>query len=215
MPLYFYLLEKTLFADEIKPALTASWQERSFAPARPLVKNLRPAAKAFGERYRLSAEEHLLIEVLEQVQFDRYLWRLLAGEIFLLAAAEVPEIQTAPESFCCLLAQDQYQAEYTPRERYAPIQQVHFGSRDLVFGSAIYRPEEAGWNNAADVERLADYLGSLQPKQWTVADLAKLRGADDDEERAEELAFLRDWLGPLRDLYQRAAARGQVVICES
>jgi hypothetical protein len=214
MPLYFYLLEASRFRAEIRPALAESWQQRSFAPCRTLCRQLLPAARSFANRYRLDPAEPLLIETFEAVPFDRHFWRLLAGEIFLLAA-EVPEIQTAPESFCCLLAPDRYREESTLRVQFAPIQQIHHGSRDLVFGRAIYRPEQAGWNDRGDVVRLADYLATLKPERWTVADLAALREADDERERAEELEFLRDWYGPLRDMYERAATREQIVICES
>jgi hypothetical protein len=214
MPSYFYLLDERTFMRQIRPALAASWQERSFEPCRELCTDLLPAADGFAQRYHLGSEEPLLSRVLGGLPFDRRFWRLLAGEIFLFSAAEIPEIQTAAASFCCLLAPERYQEEHTPRERFAAIQQVHYGSRDLVFGSALYRPDHAGWNDHADVVRLSSYLTSLDPSGWTVNDLAALRAADDDEERAEELDYLRDWFAPLRDMYERANAQKQLIICE-
>jgi hypothetical protein len=97
----------------------------------------------------------------------------------------------------------------------APIQQVHYGSRDLSFGTAIYRPDNAGWNNRADVSRLAGYLSSLDPDTWQVTGLKALREISDEQELLEELEFLRDWFPPLRELYRRAAARNQVILCET
>jgi hypothetical protein len=211
--LYFYLLDERRLLECIRPALAASWQQRSFEPCRDLCAGLLPAAKMFADRYHLGSEESLLSRVLRGLPFDRDFWRLLTGEMFLFSAVEIPEIQTAAESFCCLLAPERYLEQDTPRERFAPIQQVHYGSRDLVFGSAHYRPEHAGWNNHADVVRLTGYLASLSPEQWTVAGVAALPEVD-DEERAEEIAFLRDWFGPLRAMYERAASGRHAIISE-
>ena len=96
-------------------------------------------------------------------------------------AVEIPEFQTCEDALCLLVA---------PRsERPAPIRQAHHGTRDLTFGAAVYRPEHAGYNNAADVARLADYLTAVRPAEWTADDLMGLPGAEDEAEREEELAF--------------------------
>jgi len=215
MPSYFYLLDERTFAEQIRPALAASWRQRSFQPCSALCERLLPAARSFAERYHLGPEEPLLSQALRGLDFDRHFWRLLAAEIFLFGAKEIPEIQTAPDSFCCILAPNHYPEEHTQRDRFAPIQQAHHGSRDLVFGSACYRPDHTGWNDSGDVARLAAYLASLDPQSWKVSHLAALRGVQDDQDRAEELEFLRDWFGPLREMYQKATAAGQIVICES
>jgi hypothetical protein len=137
------------------------------------------------------------------------------GEILMVGAAEIPELETAPESLACILAPERCQEEITARGCFAPIQQVHFGTRDLVFGSAFYRPEHAGWNDGADVERLAQYLTNNDPESWTVDDLRLHGDLTDDGERAEELEYVRDWFPTLRDLYQRALDKSQIVICET
>jgi hypothetical protein len=214
MPLYFLLLDGRLFHQAIRPALAAAWRRRSFEPCRPLAARLEPAVRAFVERYHLGAEEPLLTQVARGLSFDRHFWTLLAGEALLYGAAEVPEFQTAPETLCCLLAPEQFREGEVPRERFAPIQQAHFGSRDLDFGGKLYRPEYAGYNDTADVARLAAYLGGVDPGRWSPADLTLLPGLADDEERAEELEFARDWFPALRDLYRRAEAQGQIVVCE-
>ncbi len=214
MPLYFYVHDGEVFTRRVRPVLTASWRQRSFEPCHQFCRDLLPAARAFAQQYHLGAEEPLVEQVAAGLPFERDFWRLLAGEILLFGAVEIPEIQTAPESFRCLLAPDRYGEESTPRHRLAPIQQVHHGSRDLDFGTAFYRPDHVGWNDRQDVLRLAGYLSALDPGRWTVADLAQLRGFADDEERAEELSFLRDWFPPVRDLYLRAADGRQVIICE-
>jgi hypothetical protein len=61
------------------------------------------------------------------------------------------EFQTNAETLCCLLAPEQYRSGTVLREQLVPIQQVLRGSRDLTFGSTVYRPEQAGYNDAADV----------------------------------------------------------------
>ena len=76
-------------------------------------------------------------------------------------------------------------------------------------------PDHAGYNNLADVARLADYLGSIQPENWTVADLADLREVANEAERADELAFAQEWFPALVELYRRAHLNGQAVVYES
>jgi len=51
---------------------------------------------------------------------------------------------------------------------------------------------------------VASYLGAQQPERWTVSDLKRLRGVSDDAERADELAFAREWFPALRELYRHA-----------
>ena len=101
-----------------------------------------------------------------------------------------------------------------PREQRPPIRQAHEGSRDLTFGAAVYRPEYAGYNNAADVARLADYLGGIDPQRWTVADLGVREGENADD-LADELDFAREWFPVLAALYSRCRALGRVLVHES
>ena len=136
--------------------------------------------------------------------FDRDAWRALVGEVLLFTAAEIPEFQTCEETLCLLLAPEAYGKEIAERERLPPILQAHRGSRDLTFGAVAYRPEHAGYNNAADVARLAEYLTAVRPERWTPADLIALPGAEGEEEREEELAFAREWFPALADLFRRA-----------
>jgi hypothetical protein len=215
MSLYFLLLDAGPFHAEMVPALAAAWRQGSFAPARTLCARLLPAARVFAERYHLGPEEPLLAGVAAggATPFDRDLWRLLAGEALLYAAAEIPEPPAAPAALACLLAPEAFRRWPLPRAEFAPIQQAHHGSRDLVFGG-FYRPDHAGWNDSADVVRLADYLAGVDPGRWAAAELAALPEVP-AEDRAEELAFAGDCLAALRELYERARGRGQVVVCET
>jgi hypothetical protein len=209
MPLYHLLLDNLFFTRQLRPALTASWQHRNFEPCRVLCEALLPAARTFAQRYHLGSEEPLLAEVLHGLPFDREFWAHLAGEMLWYGAAEIPEIETAPDTLCCLLAPERS----GDREHFAPIEQVLFGARDLTFGG-FYRPEHAGYNDISDVSRLADYLHSLDPAQWTVAQLAGLETATTEEDRADELEFVREWFPALCDLYDRARGGRLVVVCE-
>jgi hypothetical protein len=213
MPLYFLLLDGDRFEKETAPALAAAWRQRRFEPCRALCAGLHPAVRAFAERYHTGPDEPLLARVgREEVPFDRDVWRLLAGEVLLYGAADIPEFQTAEDTLTYLLAPDEPGRGPLPRERSAPIVQAHHGSCDLVLG-AFYRPEHAGYNNRDDVARLADYLSGIDAGRWRPEDLAGLPGLD-EEDRAEELAFAGECLAALREMYERARAAGQVVVCE-
>jgi hypothetical protein len=214
MALYHLILDADLYYATLQPALSTSWQHRSFAPCQALAETLRPAARDFTERFQI-AEEPLLLRLKPEMRFDRTLWRALVGEALWFAAAAIPELQTLPATLGCLLAPKQPGHEDVPRDRFAPIQQAHFGSRDMVFGGGFYRPEHAGWNDPADVARLADYLTGIDSARWTPADLQTLPELADEEERGEELEFAREWFPALLQLYQQARQRRQVVVCET
>jgi hypothetical protein len=210
---YFLVHDRASFENDIRPALGASWRQRSFGPCRAVCAALAPAAVAFAQRYHTAAHESFVARMAAGLPFDRAFWRMLAGEVLLVAAAEIPEVQTCPDTLCRLLAGG---AEPDlPRERMPPILQAHRGSRDLTFGTAVYRPEHAGYNNAADVARLAKYLAAVRPEAWTPDALCGAEAADDAEARADELAFAREWFPALCDLYQQAHRRGRVIVLES
>ena len=214
MAIYFLLLDAHRFHQDIVPALAACRRQRSFRPCQELCAALTPEADAFRERYYAGSEEPLLCQVGRGLPFDRDLWRLLVGEVLLYTAAEIPEIQTAPDTLRHLLAADHPRDAFISREHFSPIDQVHFGTRDLVFGPAYYRPESSGCNDAADVERLAAYLDTVDPARWSAGELEGLPGLESLEDREEELAFVRDWFGPLCEMYRNAQRRGQLIICE-
>jgi hypothetical protein len=214
MPLYFLLLSDSLYRQRLRPALATSWRQRSFEPCRALCADLLPAARAFAARYHLNPEQAILEPVAAGLAFGRELWTALVGELLWFSASEIPEIQTAPDALCCLLAPDRFIQGEIPRERFTPIRQAHYGTRDLILGGRYYRPEQVGYNNAGDVARLADYLASVDPRQWTPAALAPLAELASEEERAEELAYVRDWFPALCELYQQARQRAEMVVCE-
>ena len=68
----------------------------SFGPVVELAADLAPTIAAFADRFHLTADEQPLLTRLTADQpFDRRLWRHLAGEVLLYAAADAPAIQTA------------------------------------------------------------------------------------------------------------------------
>ncbi len=212
---YFLCLDAETFLHRIRPALAGSWHKRSFDPCRSLCGELLPAVQAYAQRYHLSEEETLVARIADGISFDRACWRHLAGEVFLFAAVEIPEFPSNAETLCCLLGAVPYRQEPVIREHFAPIEQALRGSRDLTFGPAIYRPDQAGYNDSDDVARLAAYLTSVQPQRWTVEDLRQLNDLEDDEERSDELEFVREWFPALVDLYQRTHEKQRVLIIEN
>ena len=211
MPLYFYRLDGHVFHERLHPALTASWRERSFASCRALCGFLEAALRAFQTRFHVAADDMMLPRIASGLRFDRRYWRTLVGEVLMVSAVDIPEFDTAPETLAWIL---DGRPPQPARGDFSPIQQAHFGGRDLRFGAAYYRPEHAGWNDTDDVTRLAAYLASLDPQRWTDADLAGLSALANDAERAEELEYVREWFPALVELYRSAAACSHIVVCE-
>jgi hypothetical protein len=210
---YFLVLEGNFFERAVRPPLATAWRQRSFGPCRDLCAELLPSARAYAERYHTGSDEPLLAKVAGGLPFDRTYWRSLIGEVLLFTAVEIPELQTCADTLCRLLAPAACDLAL-PREELPPIRQAHEGSRDFTFGAAVYRPEYAGYNNAADVARLADYLGGLDPARWTVADFGP-REDEDTDDLADELDFAREWFPVLAALYRRCQKSGRVIVHES
>jgi hypothetical protein len=221
MPHYFLLHDAERFVTQIQPALAASRRQGSFEPCRTLCQDLAPAVRAYGEAYHVSTAGALPFAVVEGLAYDRILWRGLVGEILLYGAAEMPEIQTAADALARLVIhrtdwQSDLQAGalYGERELLPPILQAYYGSRDLTFGGAFYRPEQVGLNDQADVSRLAHYLASIDLHSWRTDDVSNPDAITDEDELEAELDCLRDSFEQLRQLYERARDQQQVVICE-
>jgi hypothetical protein len=212
MPLYFLLFDPGKFNKLARP-LGEGWARRAFDPLQLICRDLRAAAGKFADRFGMTAGDLLSTQALRGVPLDRNLWRTLIGEILLMTAEEVPEIETAPQTLTCLLAPDRYRERQGQRECFSPIEQAQFGSRDLVFGQAYYRPDHAGWNDVEDVARLAQYFTGIDPAVWQVSGLAELRDIA-PEDRADELDYARQCFRALKDVYRRAQERGHVVVCE-
>src|SRR5436305_422838 len=170
--LYFLLLDNAFFSGQVRPALTASWRQRSFGPCAVLCREIAPRAAAFAERYHLGPEGPLLAQVARGLPFERVFWQHLVGEVLWYGALEIPEVQTAADTLAHLLAPGAAAATDGCRSQLVPIQQVHHGSRELTFGTASYRPGFAGWNELADIERLAGFLASVRPDVWNPDQLA-------------------------------------------
>jgi hypothetical protein len=214
MTLYFLLHDEATLGGEIAPALGAAWRQRRFTPCRSVCERWLPAARAFAERYHTGAAEPLLACVLQGMTFDRSVWRALAGELLWFAAAEAPETPTAPQALARLLAPERGGSSAPSREAFAPVDQAHRGSRDLTFGNICYRPDAAGLNDVADTARLAAWLAAVDPSLWSPQNLIGLAETD-GEDLEEELEYARQCFAALRESYQRAAAVGRVIVCET
>ncbi len=207
MFLYFYLLEGRFYREVMAPALASAYRQRSWVACGDLCRRL------LAENDEIPPDS-LIRAVLAGLRFERLFWQGLVGECLVHGASAIPRFATAPASLCCLLAPDNYRHPDLPRAGYAPIQQVHFGTRELRFGAGYYRPDHAGINNEADVDRLAGYLASVDASAWTADQLKPIRELSDDAECADELAYVRDWWPSLVELYQEARAKNWIVVCE-
>jgi hypothetical protein len=213
MPLYFLVIEGELFHEQLRPALAEAWRWRSFAPCRSVCLALMPAVAAARERYHLTESEPFLAEVARRVPpYHRHRWHHLAGELLWYSAVDTPLVETSPDSLARLAGQTMEQPER--REQASPLFHLHYGARDLAFGGGYYRPDQAGYNDAGDVARLAAHLRAIQSETWDPASLTGLPGMETEEERVEETAFVRDWFPALVALYEQARAAGHIVVCE-
>jgi hypothetical protein len=211
---YFLLHDARRFQDQARPVLGECWRRRNFTPGREFFAAVADAARRFAQRYHTGEVEPLSAAAAAGLPFDRSRWRHLAGEALLYLADDIPELETAPETYCALLAPGHLPPGDRPRRDFAPVEQALFGAAELAFGGGFYRPDQAGWNDPSAVTRLAAELGAVDPARWAPADLAALPDLADEDDRAEELAFAQEWFPALAGLYRRAADTGRVVVCE-
>ncbi len=209
---YFLVHDRLIFEQRLRPALALAWRQRSFRPCLEVCRDWSAAARDYAKRYHVQPDGILLFQVERGLPFDRALWRTLAGELMLFGAFEVPEISRHVDSLLPFLAATM--PEDTPRQCRPAIHQALYGSRDLQFGFALYRPEHAGYNDAEDVRRLADYLASVRAEDWTTHHPA-VAELEDVEDREFELSFAREWLAVLAELYRRSALAGRVIVLEN
>jgi hypothetical protein len=203
---YFYLLQHSWFSRSLQPALAASWRERNFGSCRVLCQALS---------MRLPVPDGAVVRaVAAGAGFDRALWHALVDECLIFGAEAMPPIPGMIDELVCLLAPHRLGADAADRTQFSPIEQVYFGSRDLRFGGGWHRPERTGWNDLHDVARLTSCLQSIDTSQWTADALLPLADLPDAAERAEELAFVRDWWPELVGMYVNAQTAGQIVVCE-
>jgi hypothetical protein len=209
MPLYFMLHDAERFNALIRPALAASWRQRSFTPCLKLQTALAIEAACYFNENRIGEDESILLRVGPDLAFSKEVWRFLVGEVLLIGAADLPEIPVPEQPLRRLLHGGE--SESVTRFQFVPIEQALYGARDLVFGG-WYRPEHAGYNDKADVLRLVTYLDALQSESWSTVDLSWLDVSD--EERHDELEFARASIRLLREMYDRARSRDQIIVCE-
>jgi hypothetical protein len=209
---YFLVHDPALLDGQLGPALGRAWRQRSFAPCVPLCRQWAPAAEDYARRYHVNLDETVLAHV-EQLPFDRALWRTLVGELLLFTAREVPELPLPAATLSVLLSPGHRPERPDSRAAFAPIHQALYGTRDLLFGPVVYRPDAAGLNRPEDVARLSVYFSAVRPDTWQAADLAGLPDLDESD-RADELELAREWFAALADLHVRAAGQGHSIVVE-
>src|SRR5262245_55811427 len=150
---YFMAIRAEWFHGKLSGSLRACWQQRSFTPAFEICRESAESAQSFVQRGGEVDIPPLTLLVPRGLAFDPDRWRVLAGELMLFGAAELPELETPLESYAAVMGLEMpcFRGEFTP------IQQAILGSRDLRFGCG-YRPDYAGWNDLDDVRRLRSWL---------------------------------------------------------
>jgi hypothetical protein len=207
MFLYFYLLEEAFYHEVMVPTLTEALRRRAFEPCWELCRRLI-------DKSSLVPGDALVRRIPTGFRFARAFWHALIGECLLYGAVDIPRLEIASASLLCLLAPAHGGEPDPPRAAYTPIEKCLYGTRDLAFGGGYYRPDFAGFNNAADVEELTLYLETVDPAQWQPGDLQRLVDCANDEERALELDDARASWPSLVELYQTAQRNRWMIVCE-
>ena len=170
-----YPINESLFSQRIQPVLATCRRERTFTPGRGLFEELLPRIQEFQATYHGRETRTLIEQAAEGLSFDAGVWRAVVGEVFLFAADDLPLLRLSPRCACCLLAGAVVESDRPiSRSELAPIEQVLYGSRDLVFAGHCYRPDVAGYNDQADIARLAEFLEAIDPERLRPADLANM-----------------------------------------
>ncbi len=210
---FFYLFQESFFLKNMLPALTEAWKQKQFLPCRELCGHL--------VRKEPSMPDHAMNRQVSQgIGFDKSYWKCLVGECLVYGAVDVPRVTITPQTVCALIDPSPHASlracgiDAMPRPYGSLVLQALFGSRDLAFGTAFYRPDRAGWNDAADCARLLVYLQSIRTDNWRTEDLAALVELADPEERQEELLHAREWWPDFVELYQTAVEDGLMLVCE-
>lgn len=202
MPHYFLVHDPELFGLAIVSSLKESWAAKSLRPIQAIATKHHELIQKFITLYHLKHDDLMLLRLQSRMDFDRDLWELLAGELMFAVAEEIPLIQEAGDTLLEL--------ERGCRE----MQEVHQGARPLQFGNREYRPFAAGMNSLEDVARLARYLTSTTPDNWETTGLSIGQNST-EEDLVEELAFAAQSLEQLRQLYERSARAGRLIVCET
>jgi hypothetical protein len=200
---YFMAIPADWFRQLLSPSLGECWRTHSFRPIEKICRELSAVAAQFIQK----GYDHspVTLEVPQGLAFRPDRWRLLVGELLLFGAAELPELETPLDSYAAAM----HQSLTDVRDSFPPIQQAVQGSRDVWLGG-YYRPEHAGWNDEADVDRLTRWLSAVEPENWRSDDLIAIEPSDRDD----ELAFAKEWFPRLREIYIRAADQNQIIVCE-
>src|SRR5438270_13210718 len=115
---YFLVHDADRFDHELRPALAEAWRQRRFGPCLGLCRESLAAARDYAQRYHIHLDETVLAHV-EQLSFDRTLWRTLAGELLLFTARDVPELPIPAGTLACLLSPDHLPARPADRAAFA------------------------------------------------------------------------------------------------
>ncbi len=214
MGIYFYVHDPRWFHDDFVPIMTLCRRQRSFGPCLSLCRSLDPAVQSFMDRYCLGDDLPLISRLDGRISYDPHLWRHLVGELLLFGVVAVPENAQAPDPLYRPHASRPCCETHGTRPDWGPMRQAHFGTHDLALGESFYRPDNAGWNDQGDVQRLATFLAAIDCSTWTAAMLSNRASDAYDDGGADELAYARQCLAELQAMYRRAALAEHLIVTE-
>src|SRR2546423_5350820 len=100
---YFMVLPAEWFREGLAGSLRECWRRRSFRAITTICEELTGAARNFIQCDMDGTSPPLTLQVPRGLAFDPNRWRLLAGELMLFAAVELPEIETPLVSYDAVL----------------------------------------------------------------------------------------------------------------
>jgi hypothetical protein len=215
MSLLLMMVDAEWFHTELRPTLTATWRDQSFAPCRNLCSLLLAAEDQTFSLSSLRREETLLHQIANGMHFDRRYWPTVVWECLFFGALEISDMQLPVDTYCSLLCSSHPSYQNADRQPFTPIEQALFGRRDVTFGNKYFRPLKAGFNDLLDVQELATYLAAQNPAEWRPERLREMASLSSDADREDELEFAREWFPVFANWYDRAASRGAVVFSDS
>ena len=214
MPHYFLLHDPFIFEKQLVPAFAMSWKINSFEPLLAITAQMKQGIAAFGEKFRMGADEAILAQVERGMNFDKAIWEMVLAEALFYGANEAPDSPVSFTSLRFLLGSADETSGAIARSNWSWIERAVLGSRTLRLGRAVYRPGAAGWNGLAEAGQILDELQRVDPGIWSARQLQAMDATLDEEDRADELGLATDAQAGLRTIYDRAVKKGFVVFCE-
>lgn len=210
MKLYFYVHDASWFHGTLIPALTDAWQHRSFHSCKGVCQRIIANCSESPDEFIVHPGSTLSAHIVAGQPFDYAGWKILVGEALALGAAEIPIVPEILPALKHLMRTSLHEN----RECFSPVQQIELGTREIRLGGVAYRPDFSGVNQETDIERLESFLVSFDAEAWKPDDLFGMPGLEDEDQRHDELEYLRQEHPHLTAILTRAKSNHQIIVCE-